>query len=206
MMRMIRRRARWARWECLFHPFTIWAVVRPDPARQGFDFDDHQRACGRFAGNVLCGGEASGRDMRQLRGTIQNVSSKLRGAARIFSACAFVTAHHRYLSFAHRKFRIGTISISVIIREAGSTAVQEVAFTLAMGCVCSRARWAGCGRLAGQLSFFFARITTCSKVAVPRRACGHGSCAFDSPKTAPVGSCVSTRRPLAPPHRAATRK
>jgi len=100
-----------------------------------------------------------------------------------------------------------TISISGYhMREAGSTAVQEVAFTLANGIAYVQAALdAGLGvdQFGPRLSFFFAcHMNFFEEVAKFRaaRGCGRRSCGSGSARRTPARPCSgSTPRPGAPP-------
>jgi methylmalonyl-CoA mutase N-terminal domain/subunit len=99
-----------------------------------------------------------------------------------------------------------TISVSGYhIREAGSTAVQEVAFTLANGIAYVEAALkAGLqvDDFAGQLSFFFNAhnnlLEEVAKFRAARRMWAKIMRERFRRRSLPVGSCVSTRRLLAP--------
>ena len=100
-----------------------------------------------------------------------------------------------------------TISISGYhIREAGSTAVQEVAFTLANAIAYVQAAIeAGLDvdEFAGQLSFFFnAHNNFLEEVAKFRAArrlwAQHDARALSAPQKPARGCCASTPRPAAP--------
>ncbi len=103
-----------------------------------------------------------GADMRQLRGTIQNdiLKEYVARGTYIFPPAPSMRLITDIFSFCAQEVPYwNTISISGYhIREAGSTAVQEVAFTLANGIAYVEAALkAGLDidSFAGQLSFFF---------------------------------------------------
>lgn len=103
-----------------------------------------------------------GADMRQLRGTIQNdiLKEYVARGTYIFPPTPSMRLITDIFSFCAKEVPYwNTISISGYhIREAGSTAVQEVAFTLANGIAYVEAALkAGLNidDFAGQLSFFF---------------------------------------------------
>ncbi len=103
-----------------------------------------------------------GADMRQLRGTIQNdiLKEYVARGTYIFPPVPSMRLITDIFSFCAKEVPYwNTISISGYhIREAGSTAVQEVAFTLANGIAYVEAALkAGLDidSFAGQLSFFF---------------------------------------------------
>ncbi len=103
-----------------------------------------------------------GADMRQLRGTIQNdiLKEYVARGTYIFPPAPSMRLITDIFSFCAQEVPYwNTISISGYhIREAGSTAVQEVAFTLANGIAYVEAALkAGLDvdAFAGQLSFFF---------------------------------------------------
>jgi len=103
-----------------------------------------------------------GADMRQLRGTIQNdiLKEYMARGTYIFPPAPSMRLITDIFSFCAKEVPFwNTISISGYhIREAGSTAVQEVAFTLADGIAYVEAALkAGLDvdAFAGQLSFFF---------------------------------------------------
>jgi methylmalonyl-CoA mutase N-terminal domain/subunit len=103
-----------------------------------------------------------GADMRQLRGTIQNdiLKEYVARGTYIFPPAPSMRLITDIFSFCAKEVPYwNTISISGYhIREAGSTAVQEVGFTLANGIAYAEAALkAGLNvdAFAGQLSFFF---------------------------------------------------
>lgn len=103
-----------------------------------------------------------GADMRQLRGTIQNdiLKEYVARGTYIFPPAPSMRLITDIFSFCAQEVpNWNTISISGYhIREAGSTAVQEVAFTLANGIAYVEAALAAglnIDDFAGQLSFFF---------------------------------------------------
>src|SRR3990172_2496287 len=103
-----------------------------------------------------------GADMRQLRGTIQNdiLKEYVARGTYIFPPAPSMRLITDIFSFCAKEVpNWNTISISGYhIREAGSTAVQEVAFTLANGIAYVEAALAAglhVDDFAGQLSFFF---------------------------------------------------
>jgi methylmalonyl-CoA mutase N-terminal domain/subunit len=149
-----------------------------------------------------------GANLVKLSGTVQNdilkeyiargtyiypVRSAMRIVTDIFSWCS------KHLP------KWNTISISGYhIREAGSTAIQEVAFTLGDGMAYVQAALdAGLNvdDFAPQLSSFSMRTMICWKKSpsfAPPAACGRASCANDSTLATHVrGCCVFTRRPRA---------
>jgi methylmalonyl-CoA mutase, N-terminal domain len=155
--------AKWERWEWRSIPSKTWSgcstAFRSD---EDFDFDDHQCDGVDSAGAVCCGGAAAGRGRPQAFG---------HGAERY--AEGIHRARNVYLSgaqamriitdmFAWTQRNVpewNTISISGYhMREAGSTAVQEVAFTLANGMAYVRrrsTRGLDVDKFAPRLSFFF---------------------------------------------------
>ncbi|MFZ5822631.1 MAG: acyl-CoA mutase large subunit family protein [Chloroflexota bacterium] len=103
-----------------------------------------------------------GADMRELRGTIQNdiLKEYVARGTYIFPPAPSMRLITDIFSFCAKEVPYwNTISISGYhIREAGSTAVQEVAFTLANGIAYVGAALAAgldVDDFAGQLSFFF---------------------------------------------------
>jgi len=103
-----------------------------------------------------------GVDMRQLRGTIQNdiLKEYVARGTYIFPPAPSMRLITDIFSFCAKEVpNWNTISISGYhIREAGSTSVQEVAFTLANGIAYVEAALAAglnVDEFAGQLSFFF---------------------------------------------------
>ncbi len=103
-----------------------------------------------------------GVDMRQLRGTIQNdiLKEYVARGTYIFPPAPSMRLITDIFSFCAKDVpNWNTISISGYhIREAGSTSVQEVAFTLANGIAYVEAALAAglnIDEFAGQLSFFF---------------------------------------------------
>lgn len=111
---------------------------------------------------VIAVGKQQGVSANQLRGTIQNdiLKEYIARGTYIFPpgpSMRLITDIFRYCAAEVPKWN--TISISGYhMREAGSTAVQEVAFTLANGIeYVQQARKAGLNvdSFAGQLSFFF---------------------------------------------------
>ncbi|MBI3168050.1 MAG: methylmalonyl-CoA mutase family protein [Chloroflexi bacterium] len=103
-----------------------------------------------------------GADMRQLRGTIQNdiLKEYVARGTYIFPPAPSMRLITDIFQFCSKEVPYwNTISISGYhIREAGSTAVQEVAFTLANGIAYVEAALAAglnIDDFAGQLSFFF---------------------------------------------------
>ena len=100
-----------------------------------------------------------------------------------------------------------TISISGYhIREAGSTAAEEIALTLSHAIAYVEAALAAgltVDDFAPRLSFFFARTWTFSRRSRSfgrRAACGPGSCAIDlGPRTKDRRRCAFIRRPEASP-------
>ena len=114
-------------------------LLRRHPARPGHHLDDDQRHGGhpalpstsRWPRSRACRWE-------KLAGTVQNdILKEYIGARHVhLSAAAVAAADHRHLRLlrASEVPKWNTISISGYhIREAGSTAVQEIAFTLANG-------------------------------------------------------------------------
>ena len=157
---------------------------------------------------VIAVGKEQGVATNRLRGTIQNDILKeyiargtyiyppqpsMRLITDIFAYCAREVPHWN------------TISISGYhIREAGSTAAQEIAFTLADGITYVQAAIdAGLDidSFADQLSFFFnAHNNFLEEVAKfrARVAFGHASCATALVRKTPrVGGCASTHKPAA---------
>jgi methylmalonyl-CoA mutase, N-terminal domain len=117
---------------------------------------------GVLAGDVYRGGEAPGRGHAPLRGTIQNdiLKEYVARGTYIFPPAPSMRLITDIFQYCAKEVPYwNTISISGYhIREAGSTAVQEVAFTLANGIAYVEAALkAGLNvdDFAGQLSFFF---------------------------------------------------
>ncbi len=150
-------------------------------------------------------GKGQGVESAKLRGTVQNdiLKEYIARGTYIYPPKASM----RLITdlFAYCKTDVphwNTISISGYhIREAGSTAAQEVAFTLANGIAYVQAAIdAGLDvdDFAPQLSFFFnAHNQFLEEVAKFRaaRRCGRRSCANAlAPKTPRAGSSASTRR------------
>ena len=108
------------------------------PARQGHHLDDHQRHRRHPAAALRAGGRGAGRGARRARRHHpERHPEGVRGPGHLHLPAPPVdAAHHRHLRLLRASTcRTGTrISISGYhIREAGSTAVQEIAFTLADG-------------------------------------------------------------------------
>ena len=113
-------------------------LLRRHPARQGLHLDDHQRHGGDPARHVHGGGREAGRRRRRAAGhhPERHPEGVHRPAAPTSSrpgpSMRIITDIFAYSAKDMPKWN--TISISGYhIREAGSTAVQEVAFTLADG-------------------------------------------------------------------------
>jgi methylmalonyl-CoA mutase N-terminal domain/subunit len=129
---------------------------------KGEHLDDYQRPRGHSLGDVHRGGKGAGRGSRSARGTIQNdiLKEYVARGTYIFPprpSMRLITDTFRYGAQEVPKWN--PISISGYhIREAGSTAVQEVAFTLADAIAYVKAAIdAGLGvdDFAPRLSFFF---------------------------------------------------
>ena len=134
-----------------------------DPARRGLDLDDDQRA-GRAPAPPLRarGGEAGGRGRASFGAPSRTTSSRSTRPAGTTSSRRKPSMRITTDLFAYCHERLpqwNTISISGYhIREAGSTAVQELAFTLAHGIAyCQAAIDAGLSpdEFGARLSFFF---------------------------------------------------
>jgi hypothetical protein len=149
-----------------------------------------------------------GADMKQLRGTIQNdiLKEYVARGTYIFPPAPSMRLITDIFSFCAKEVpNWNTISISGYhIREAGSTAVQEVAFTLANGIAYVEAALAAglnVDEFAGSSRSSSTRTTTSWRKwrSSARLAdCGQGSCANASRRrNHPRGSCASTRRPQA---------
>ena len=113
-------------------------LLRRDPARRGLDVDDDQRAGGAAAAALRARRRGAGRRAASaLRGTVQNDILKeycARGNYIFPPRPSMRLTTDLFAYCAERLPRWNTISISGYhIREAGSTAVQELAFTLANG-------------------------------------------------------------------------
>ena len=136
---------------------------RPDPARQGLHVDDHQLDGVDPARPLPGGGREAGRGRRPTcRAPSRTTSSRSTSARGTYvypprPSIRIITDIFAYTAKFLPKWN--TISISGYhIREAGSTAVQEVAFTLADGIsYVEAAERAGLDvdAFAGRLSFFF---------------------------------------------------
>jgi methylmalonyl-CoA mutase N-terminal domain/subunit len=155
-------------------------------------------------------GEEQGADIRKLGGTIQNDILKEYAARGTYifpprPSMRLVTDTFAYC--AEEMPSWNTISISGYhIREAGSSAVQEVAFTLANGVAYVESALAAglaVDRFAPRLSFFFNAHSTSwrrSPSTALRVACGRTSCATALVHRTPSRSpCASTRRLAARP-------
>ena len=147
----------------------------------------------------------------ELRGTVQNDILK-EYAARgnyIFPPRPSMRITTDLFAYCHERLpRWNTISISGYhIREAGSTAVQELAFTLANGIAyCEAAVAAGLSpdEFGERLSFFFNAhndfFQEVAKFRAARTALGTASCATASARrTRERRPSASTRRPAARP-------
>jgi len=130
-------------------------------------------------------GKRQGVEMKQLRGTIQNdiLKEYIARGTYIFPPKPSLRLITDIFQFCEQNIpNWNTISISGYhIREAGSTAVQEVAFTLADAIAYVKAAISAgleVDRFASQLSFSLQHITTSSK-RLPnsgqRADCGHRS-------------------------------
>ena len=113
-------------------------AARRPAARPGLDVDDDQRDGGDPARALRRGrAEARGCRARRSSGTMQNDMLKeyIARGTYIYPPAAVAAPHDRPVRVVRAKLpQWNTISISGYhIREAGSTAVQEVAFTLADG-------------------------------------------------------------------------
>ena len=110
---------------------------RRDPARRGLDVDDDQRAGGAPAPALRARRGEAGRGGTELRGTVQNdiLKEYVARGNYIFPPKPSMRITTDLFAYCHERLpKWNTISISGYhIREAGSTAVQELAFTLAHG-------------------------------------------------------------------------
>ena len=139
------------------------APLRPDPARRGLDLDDDQRAGGAPPAALRARRRGAGRRAgRRCAAPCRTTSSRSTWRAGTTSSRRGRRCGSRPTSSrtAHERLpRWNTISISGYhIREAGSTAVQELAFTLANGIAyCEAAVAAGLSpdEFGERLSFFF---------------------------------------------------
>ena len=139
------------------------APVRGDPARQRLDVDDDQRAGGAAPAPLRARRRGPGRDRRPAarHGAERHPQGVLRARELHLPAAAIDAASRptcsRTAPSGCRNWN--TISISGYhIREAGATAVQELAFTLANGIAyCQAAVDAGLSpdEFGARLSFFF---------------------------------------------------
>jgi methylmalonyl-CoA mutase, N-terminal domain len=136
--------------------------ARWHPARQGVHEHDDQFARRDHLGHVHCRRREQGRPLDQLRGTIQNDILKEFIAQKefIFPPEPSMRLVVDTMEFGSQKVpQWNTISISGYhIREAGSTAAQELAFTLGDGLEYVSwgiARGMDVDEFAPRLSFFF---------------------------------------------------
>ena len=110
-------------------------AVRRHPARQGLDVDDDQRDGDHPARAVRRGRQAAGRCAEAAVGHVQNdiLKEYIARGTYIYPPQASLRIVTDIFAFCEREVpQWNTISISGYhIREAGSTAVQEVAFTFA---------------------------------------------------------------------------
>ena len=131
------------------------AAFRRHPAGRYHHVDDHQFHCGDSAGFYVAGGaQRRARICAKLSGTIQNdiLKEYIARGTYIYPPRPAMRIITDLFAWAGRELpEWNTISISGYhIREAGSTAIQEVAFTLANAIAyverghCSRP---GCGHL-----------------------------------------------------------
>ena len=162
--------------------------ARRDPARRRLDVDDDQRA-GVAAAPALRArrGRPGRRGRRRCAAPSRTTSSRSTSRAGTTSSRRAPSMRLTTDLFAYCEERIprwNTISIcGYHIREAGSTAVQELAFTLANGIAYCRGRRRG-GALAGSRSArgspsSSTRTTTSSRrwrSSARRGGCGRGSC------------------------------
>ena len=196
------------------------AAVRRDPARRGLDVDDDQRArrrscsCSTSSSPRSRAFPASGSAARSRTTSSRSTSRAGTTSSRRGPRCASSPTSSRTAPSASRA---GTRSRSrgYHIREAGSTAVQELAFTLANGIAYVR----GGGRAPGsspddfapRLSFFFNAhnnfFEEVAKFRAARRlwARDHARAVRrDEPEG--VRRCASTRRPAARRSRRSSRR
>ena len=185
-------------------------AVRRHPARSRVDVDDHQRDGDHPARAVRRGRAAPGRRARRrCPGTLQNdiLKEYVARGTYIYPPRPSLRIVTDIIAFCEREMpQWNTISISGYhIREAGSTAVQEVAFTLAHA---HRLRAGGAStpgststRSASGCRSSSTPTTTSSRrsrSSARRGGCGRASCATGSaPPTRARSSCASTRRPPA---------
>jgi len=152
--------------------------------------------------------EERGVSAKQLRGTIQNDILKEYVARGTYIYPPRPSMRLIVDTFAYCAAEMpswNTISISGYhIREAGSTAVQEIAFTLANGIAYVEAALAAglaLDEFAPRLSFFFNATTTSSKRSrstVRPDGSGRRSCATASARRTPGRRCCAfTPRPAA---------
>ena len=173
------------------------AAVRRDPARRGLDVDDDQRAGVAAAAALRARRRGAGRRPAGAprHGPERHPQGVRRARELHLPAAPLDAADDRPRSryCAERLPRWNTISISGYhIREAGSTAVQELAFTLANGIAYVRGGGRG-GALAGRRSArgspsSSTRTTTSSRrsrSSARRGGCGRRSCATASARTNP---------------------
>jgi len=109
-----------------------------------FHFDDHQCHCGHSFVPLCRGCKAARRQFAKLSGTVQNdILRNTSLAAPTSIPCVRRCESSPTFRVVPRHLpKWNTISISGYhIREAGSTAVQEVAFTLADGIAYVQPRW-----------------------------------------------------------------
>ncbi len=185
------------------------AAVRSDPAGEGLDLDDHERARRDFAGHVHRRGKEAGRGHpKAARHHPKRHPEGIHCARHVYlPAHAFDETDHGYLFIlcAGSSVLEYDLDSGYHIREAGSTAVQEVAFTLANGIAYVEAALkAGLAvdDFAGQLSFFFNAhnnlLEEVAKFRAARRMWARSCVNVSKRRNLPVGSCVSIHRPQAP--------
>ena len=187
-------------------------LVRGNPPRADLHLDDHQRHSRHSAGALRRGGPQSReRTSRRLSGTVQNdiLKEYIARGTYIYPPPPGSAHRHRPV-FAWCRERIpewNTISISGYhIREAGSTAVQEVAFTLADAIAYVEAALGpgpGRGRLRTAPVVLLQRPQQSASrkwpSSAPRDGFGRASCGKASrPKTRARGCSASTPKPPVP--------
>ena len=138
-------------------------AVRRHPARSRVHVDDHQFDGHHPVGDVRRPCRTAGVVAGRLSGTVQNdiLKEYLARGTYIYPPQASLRLVTDIFAFCERDLpRWNTISVSGYhIREAGATAVQEVAFTLANGIAyieAGRARGLDAESLGERMSFFFA--------------------------------------------------
>ena len=112
-------------------------ALRPDPARQGHDLDDHQRDGAGAARALRRGRQGAGRSPAKLGGTVQNdiLKEYITRGTYIYPPKPSMRLITDVFRYCKETCPAGTRSRSrgYHMREAGSTAAQEIAFTLADG-------------------------------------------------------------------------